>query len=283
MPKRQTNFTFTWNNYPPTHQQTLLDIKGYKYIAYSKEVAPTTNTPHLQGLIVMSTKKSLAQLIKLLPGVHLELMYSNIANNITYCSKSAELVEIGKRPMTQKEKGQSNIDRYKKAWELAKAGKVEDIDADIRMKSYSTIKRIQRDYVTQPKDLDWHLPPNLWIQGPPGCGKSRWARENYPGAYMKNAATEWWDGYQGEDTVIIDDLDKYHLKQGYNLKIWLDRYAFPAQVKGYTIFIRPKTIIITSNYSMAEIWDDPITVTALQRRCTTKPMYAPLALRDESK
>lgn len=53
---------------------------------------------------------------------------------------------------------------------------------------------------------------------------------------------------------------------GYHLKIWADRYAFNAEIKGSSRFIRPKVICVTSNYHPKEIWDDESTLGPILRR-----------------
>lgn len=107
---------------------------------------------------------------------------------------------------------------------------------------------------------------NFWYYGKTGTGKSHAAREEFEKPFLKSAANHWWDGYQGEENVIIDDFDKYHIRMGYYLKIWADRYEFPAEIKGSTLRIRPKHIVVTSNYHPNQIWEDNETLEPILRR-----------------
>jgi len=120
-----------------------------------------------------------------------------------------------------------------------------------------------------PPNLDWTEgnQPNLWIYGEAGFGKSYEARKRLGDKfYAKIAANKWWDKYKGEPNVLIDDFDKSHAYQIANLKIWADVYAFPVEIKYGNDMIRPKIIIITSNYSIKEIWPDPIEHNPILRR-----------------
>lgn len=44
-----------------------------------------------------------------------------------------------------------------------------------------------------------------WHWGSTGTGKTRGVRERFPEAYLKSN-TKWWDGYNGEDVVILDEM-----------------------------------------------------------------------------
>lgn len=163
--------------------------------------------------------------------------------------------------------GAAEKDKWERAWDFAKAGDIENIPYDIRIKNYNTIKKIHVDYGPTVDDLPHSIHKrNFWYYGKTGTGKSHAARVDFPDAYLKIADNHWWDGYQGQKNVIIDDFDKFHVKMGHRLKVWGDRYAFPAEVKGCSIRARPERICITSNYHPSEIWDNESTLGPLLRR-----------------
>lgn len=169
---------------------------------------------------------------------------------------------------TRFELGQKIFNRsLPKDWErireLAKSGRADEIDAETFMKLYPTIRRIEKDYMVKPNDLDDVC--GVWIWGPAGVGKSRKARIDYPEAYDKTC-NKWWDGYRNQDNVLIDDLDLNHSVLGHHLKIWADRYAFIAENKGGAINIRPKKIVVTSNYPIERIFEEQALQDAIKRR-----------------
>jgi len=99
--------------------------------------------------------------------------------------------------------------------------------------------------------------------GPSGCGKTRWAWDNYPDLYSKPAGP-WWDGYDGQETVLLDDYDG-HIQYAELLRI-LDRYPMKVPVKGAFVNLIAKRIIITSNDDIYKWYPMKTDLSALKRR-----------------
>lgn len=105
----------------------------------------------------------------------------------------------------------------------------------------------------------------LWIFGASGCGKTRTVLSQYSQCYIK-PRNNWWDGYQQEEIVLVDDMDVFDRALGGKLKHWADFAPFIAECKGSSRRIRPKRLIVTSQYQIEQIWEDAETRDALRRR-----------------
>lgn len=54
--------------------------------------------------------------------------------------------------------------------------------------------------------------------------------------------------------MIIEDLDEGGDKLGHLLKIWADSYALSGEVKGGTIPLNYHRLVVTSNYTIDDIY-----------------------------
>lgn len=234
------------------------------------EVAPTTGQRHLQGYVQFESKQRLSALKRLRngAGIHWEPARGDEQQNIDYCSKAGNFITFGDEPRII-----NGGKRVKREWaetlNLCKQGKFEEIDAQIQITQCRNLEYIHKKYMTRPADLN----PNTrmtWIWGPTGTGKSRTAREMMAGKeWYDKTQNKWWDHYNGEEFVLIDDLEKdYAVKLIAHLKRWLDIYPFVGEMKGSVQkYIRPKHIIITSNFSPEMIFDLPEWLEPIMRRC----------------
>lgn len=266
---------FTLNNYTEDEAAAILDWTT-EYLVVGDEVGES-GTRHLQGFVIFKTNNRLSACKKLQPRAHWEITRGSAKQAADYCKKDGAFEEFGTCPdVPALAGGESNKERWSDALAAAKRGDFDSIPADIRYRYYRVTKEIAKDHLAMPDDLPDCC--GVWLYGPPGVGKSHKARADYPEAYLK-LQNKWWDGYQMQDHVIMDDFDCKEL--GHFLKIWADKYAFLAETKGGTIAVRPKTIVVTSNYSIDEIeWKDDAMRAAIARRFKVihMPMRTYLAL-----
>lgn len=139
------------------------------------------------------------------------------------------------------------------------------------MRLYPTLKLIAKDHMKKPESIS--VLENRWVCGPSRCGKSWSLRKEFPDAYYK-MCNKWWDGYQGEETVIIEDIDENHKCLVHHLKLWGDYGPFLAETKGGALNIRPKRIIVTSNNRLSEMAEG-VHLDALEQRYTVTDMFDP--------
>jgi len=278
---KRRDWVFTLNNWTVAEVDRVNAIEC-KYIVYGKEVG-ASGTPHLQGFVYFKNPRVFNGVKSLFPErVHLEVC-RHMEKAIDYCKKgeqshqewedhgvdgvnfgkNAVVFQKGTPPLSQKEKGDMEVERYEDAKRLAMEGQLEDIPGDIFIRCYKSLTAIKKDYMNKPNDLNDVC--GVWIHGKSGIGKSRMARHVWPGLFDK-LINKWWDGYQGEKHVLLDDFDPSHACLFHYLKRWADRYSFTCENKGGGLCIRPSTIIVTSQYRPDEIWLDAPTRDAIYRR-----------------
>ncbi len=260
------HWVFTLNN--PTDDDHF-DTSLSTYCIIGNEVSES-GTPHYQGYVCMKRRYRLSAMKKLMPRAHLEIMSkkSNPKAASTYCKKDGEFKEFGTLPLTGSEVTKNKWDS---AYDSAKNGNFEEIPKDMLVRYYHSFKRIRQDHPDKPATLDETC--GIWYVGVTGCGKSKTAREKYPDFYDK-PLNKWWDGYRNEPYVILDDVGPDQGQwMGSLMKRWTDHYPFPAEQKGTTVQIRPKNIIVTSQYTIREVFcSDTLLQEALERRFTVIEM-----------
>ncbi|AJD07562.1 replication-associated protein [Sewage-associated circular DNA virus-33] len=233
-----------------------------QWLRGQKEIGTNTNREHWQLFVAFKKKIRLSPVKQLFGGarVHAEPSRSEAAEEYVFKEDTAianTRFELGAKAFNRASKTDWAL-----AKKCAKEGNIDGVPDDVYIKYYNTLKTIAKDNMKPAENLDAVC--GIWYYGPPGVGKSHRARSEFPGAYMK-MQNKWWCGYQNEDFVILDDFDSKQL--GHHLKIWADKYAFIAETKGYAINIRPKKFIITSNYSIDQIFcEDSVLANAIKRR-----------------
>lgn len=171
-------------------------------------------------------------------------------------------------PNTQFELGTLPIRRANATdWEAvltgAKNNDFSDIPADIVIRNYNALKSIAKDHL-QPVALERRITV-YW--GRTGTGKSRLAWEEAGmGAYPKDPCTKFWDGYQQQEHVVIDE---YRGSIGISHMLrWCDRYPVIIEAKHGATTLSANRIWITSNIHPRQWYPelDEETQNALLRR-----------------
>lgn len=274
-----THACFTINNFEG--DKTLEMLRTYflkpenhcNYLVSGREHENGILTPHLQGYLQWTRRTRWANLAKLWKA-HIETAVGTHIQASEYCKKEGEFIEMGEIRDEQaaiakgrKKGGLMEKARWARVNSLAKDGNLDTIDIEepaLYLRFYKTLKEIAKDHMPRIEPLE--RLSNMWIHGASGVGKSVLARLVANNKYYPKMANKWWDGYLGESVIVIDDLDANHACLGHHLKVWGDHQQFIAEVKGGGLMLRPKAIIVTSQYSIKDIWPDIETQEALGRR-----------------
>lgn len=178
-----------------------------QYLAFGDEVCPTTLRHHWQGFLVMKKKcaKSTAQKALGCP-CFMDGMKGNLAQNEKYCSEDGKYVEFGEKPNPGERTDLTQFSQGILRGEITLNDVLENNPG-----AYHTWGRT----LIATQDLVWsrtqrsEMTTLIWIYGPPGTGKSHYVDEKEKSLYRKSVEKgegKWWDGYNGEEAVLLEDF-----------------------------------------------------------------------------
>lgn len=273
--RRSRAWVFTINNYTDTDVDNIDNLfinDSVRYVVYGRETGDS-GTPHLQGYIEFDNARTHRQINKKLPGAYVALRRGSAAQAAEYCKKSGDYIEYG-------EISDSDADKRAKAkqayGEIVK--RAEDGDLTWVKENYPKVylqwkPRLEDICIPKTAVIDGEL-ENEWWCGPTGTGKSRKLWLEYPNHFQKEL-NKWWCGYKGEEVVAIEEWSPKNECTGSQLKIWADRYPFTGQIKGGSLKkIRPKKIIVLSNYTIEQCFPSPEDHLPLKRRFKVTLFYS---------
>jgi hypothetical protein len=244
------------------------DNELLKYAIYGKETCPKSKRHHYQGYIEFIAPIRMKQAKEVLGDekAHLEIRKGTQSEAITYCKKEHDYTEFGNKYTEQGKR--TDLDKVVEDIKLgAKLSDVALANPKPFIKFHNGITKlwnIHQAQTLEEKDI-------IVLIGKPGTGKTRYIYDHHPieDIYRKPPGM-WWDGYEGQPIVLLDDIDTNQYTISEFLQ-WFDRYPISVPIKGGFAKLTCKKIYITSNKPIIE-WFHNITsdhIQALQRRITT--------------
>lgn len=238
-----------------------------RYICWGEETCPKTKKKHYQGWLQMEKKKRMNGIKKvcLSKKVHLESCRGTEGENEQYCIKEGQYTQLGVF-ITQGKR--TDLDDLKIM--LDGGGTLEDIANE----NFPSFIKYNRGFQEYKKIVDKRLRKGfrkvnvIHIHGKTGTGKTRYAMESKERVYkIQGDDLNWWDGYDGEETLLIDEYDN-QISITKLLGI-LDGYQLRLPIKGSFTYANWTKVYITSNEKRLHKYDKKEHRRALKRRITS--------------
>ena len=267
----RSNFCFTFNNYTNLGEEALKTwlTENCKYAIFGHEIAPTTGTPHLQGYFSLTKQSRTTTIQKKLTnlGIDLALIYAkgNAKSNRDYCTKADpnSFFELGQ--IKAQDQGARNdlnevVEFIKKdvktIEELASTFPTQYIKFNRGLKDFKSI--MDKKALSKERDVTVSV-----FYGEGGTGKTQYAIslcEKFGISYYilssPDSNTVWWDFYDGEKALIIDDF--YGWIKPHELFRICDRYKYKVPFKGGFFHAQWLYVFITSNQEPKHFYKDEV-------------------------
>ncbi len=258
-----------------------------RYLVWQQELCPKTKKEHYQGYLELTTPMRLKAVKDLLGyiKVHLEGRKGSRDEARGYCMKSDTQLagpwELG-------------------SWDAGGSGKRKDLDeaaklirekgldavADQMPGTFIRMQKHLREYETyidnrnQPLDREMFC---FWVHGPTNIGKSHLAYNAFNSLYALCPGTgqNWYDGYNKEKVLLIDDLMANTIPACDMLHI-ADKWRYRCPIKGGFSFARWNVVVVTCNSSIYSVYAGTTNILSIIRRFKLIPVLTRKDCEDAS-
>lgn len=264
MPPTRTNrrspakqWTITLFDFPEDFY--LWQPQHMKYAVWQIEACPDTGRRHVQGFFSLKKKKRLTGVQALFPGMgpHLEVAVGSVDANYAYCTKEESRVDGPYEEGTRPKKGTAKL--FEDMWASMKAGRgmYDVVDESPGLLRYPKSLRFAQGLALKQRGNRWRKMTRVVLEGPAGCGKTRlpidlWGYENCH-ILTKSDKALWWDGYEGQKVLVLDDFSMdWGMTWTTMLRI-LDGHPLRLNVKGDSAWATYEYVYITTNLPL-DLW-----------------------------
>jgi len=245
------NFVFTWNNPDPIAEPPNV-WPNVKYAIWQYEVGEE-GTGHYQGYVMFDKLMSFKQVHEIIPeGIWIQKRKGSHAEAKAYASKEESRVygpwTYGEEPKQGARSDLATIAEYVKDHTMAEVA----VEFPAQFMRYERGISAYKNITTPDRS---ELTKLIVFWGPPLTGKSTHVTTTYPGAFwLKRGRTgePWWDGYDGQATVVIDEF--YGWIGVDTMSRLIDFTPYYVEHKGKSVKFTSKLIVIISNKSPEEWW-----------------------------
>jgi len=265
MTTRSKRWCWTMNNWDEGQKElllTLLTDGSITYVVWGEEIAPTTGTPHLQGYLETSQKKTMKSFQTKLQkmGIHLSLLVAKgtAEQNKMYCLKSGGPSYEEGAPMKQGERSDLSLivtmiregKKLREIWEahpetmiVHRRGVAEALEAlqtsFVEPPPYC-LDDFKKELIDTLNPLILKPPKPFVLWGESGCGKTTLARCLLPKALIVSHIDDLASYSDNHCGIIFDDMSFKHIPR--EAQIHLLDTDLPR-----SIHVRYKTALIPAN------------------------------------
>lgn len=263
------------------------DDGSMNYLIHGEEQCSDSARKHWQCYVEFKNAKTISaaqRALGLSTGTHFEKRKGSAFEASEYCKKEGNFQEFGSVPNKPQPGKRSDLDVIRE--KLANETPMLDVANEHFGAFCRNYRAFDRYMQLALADSAYVRRPNMQVLvywGSTGTGKTRAAFQEDEHAFKWSPADEgrqWWDGYIGQKTLIIDEFYG-QLKPAYLLCL-LDQYRLQLQVKGGFTHARWTKVIITSNTDPEDWYPTipPKVREALDRRIT-EVVHFPVDLNDD--